>query len=97
MTDPDTIEQRLLGLHHREGPPTIYGEAADLIATLRAERDAAREALSDLETACDNLAATRSSETYNSMIHRDDAHNQLIALDACRLNARAALAQGEGR
>lgn len=63
--------------------PVVEGEAQKL-----------RDALRDLEAACDDLAANRSRETYHNMIHCDRATPYLEALDEARRNARAALSEG---
>jgi len=53
------------------------------------------EALRKLEQANDDLCATRSQVTYNSMIHHDKAHDHLLALDEARCNARTALSKAK--
>jgi len=58
--------------------------------------DGLRSALQKLETACDNLCATRSQETYLRMIDVDNAMEALEALDEARREARAALDQPDG-
>lgn len=55
--------------------------------------------LRELEAACEALAATRSQETYLSMVDHDKATDALARLDRARAAARKALAsqtQGEG-
>lgn len=71
-------------------------EHASPDARLREENEALRGLLANLEKACDNLATTRSRETYLSMVDRDHATPQLLALDDARKDARAALG-GETR
>lgn len=51
-----------------------------------------RAALEALETACDNLCATRSKATYLRMIDEDGASEALVRLDDARREARAVLA-----
>lgn len=60
-------------------------------ADLKADNAALVEALRALEQANEDLCATRSQVTYNSMIHHDKAYDQLQALDDARRNARAIL------
>ncbi len=50
-----------------------------------------RKALRNLEAACDDLAANRSSETYRNMVDCDRATPYLLALDDARRDARAIL------
>lgn len=50
-----------------------------------------KDALKNLETACENLALTRSQATYLSMLDVDGAQSQLEALDMARREARAML------
>ncbi|MCK9361761.1 hypothetical protein M0Q28_06095 [Patescibacteria group bacterium] len=67
-------------------------EAAEARATAaEAERDEEREALEELEAASDALAATRSQQTYLSMIDNDRATDALNRLDVARKRARNAL------
>lgn len=69
---------------------------ADLDARAAALADVAirmvatRDALRDLETACDNLNKSRSQATYDSML-KDGASDLLLALDGARRQARELL------
>lgn len=83
-----------MGSNHWENWQLAYRQkrAAEARATA-AEANAARmrEALEELEAASDALAATRSPQTYLSMIDNDRATDALNRLDAARKRARASL------
>jgi hypothetical protein len=49
-----------------------------------------RDALAELESACENLAATRTARTYHSIV-QDGAEDLLLVLHQARVKARAAL------
>lgn len=53
--------------------------------------EAVREALANLERACDRLAGSRSQQTYLHMIDHDKATDLLAELDEARALARSAL------
>lgn len=61
---------------------------------LRAENARLREALKELEHACDMLASTRPQAAYDAMIAGGQSV-WLLGLDRARCAARAALAEAE--
>ncbi len=50
-----------------------------------------KAALKELEAACNELATTRSQQTYLSMIDTDHAGDALVRLDHARVKARELL------
>lgn len=86
MTDHDHADTDLTDTH---------GEAETLraeVERLRSEVKRLREALSGLECACEQLAATRTHAVYLAMIDSGQT-DALLSLDARRHTARAALEQ----
>ena len=74
---------------------TLERVRGELDASQERER-VTREALERLESANDALCATRSDKTYASMLD-DGAADALLALDAARREARAAVTVEEGK
>ncbi|MDH7638979.1 hypothetical protein [Sphingomonas oryzagri] len=66
----------------------------DLLDAKETREREMREALGNLESACDRVAATRGRETYLLMIDHDKAGEALEALDEARRAARLALSAG---
>jgi hypothetical protein len=89
-------QERVLPARITWGTPYIRADLAVLATTHQRTLEALREAekaLERLEAANQQLAATRSSETYCMMLTDDGAEAALEALDTARRRARAALAR----
>lgn len=78
---------------NRELRNELQGVLFPALAAKDAEIAKLREALSGLEWACEQLAATRSMEVYTAMIDGGQAET-LLSLDARRKAARAVLEGG---
>jgi hypothetical protein len=78
-------------IHSSQDKEHISGIARQVQDTAEGKVERLTEALRNIEDACDDLAGTRSDETYLRMIDVDGATGALERLDAAHSAARAAL------